>query len=55
LIRKKQFVFTKRFSDKEIIESNFADEVVVSFQAIRPFFDYMSAVLTTNLNGESII
>ena len=26
-----------------------------SFKAIRPYFDYMSDVLTTNLNGESII
>ena len=55
LIKKKQYIFTKRFTDKEVLELNFADDVVSSFQAIRPFFDYMSDVLTTNVNGESII
>jgi len=26
-----------------------------SFKALRPFFDYMSEVLTTDLNGASLI
>jgi hypothetical protein len=26
-----------------------------AFQAVRPFFDYMSEVLTTNSNGESLV
>jgi hypothetical protein len=26
-----------------------------TFMAIRPFFDYMSDILTTDLNGESIL
>jgi uncharacterized protein (TIGR02453 family) len=55
LIRKKQYVFTKHFNDKEVLEHNFADNVILAFQAIRPFFDYMSDVLTTNVNGESTI
>ena len=46
LIRKKQFIFTKTYLDKEVIEN---------FKVIRPYFDYMSSVLTTNLNGESIL
>lgn len=55
LIRKKQFIFTKKYTDKEVTSDNFLQDVNASFKAIRPFFDYMSDVLTTNLNGESII
>ncbi|ADY30760.1 MULTISPECIES: DUF2461 domain-containing protein [Cellulophaga] len=55
LIRKKQYIFTKEFTDKEVLSSNFLDTVNQSFATIRPFFDLMSDVLTTNLNGESIL
>ena len=54
LIRKKQFLVTRSFSDKEVLSPDFKNEVVETFKAMRPFFDYMSDVLTTNLNGESI-
>jgi len=55
LIRKKQFVFVRNFTDKEVLSSSFLDEVDRSFKAIRPYFDLMSDILTTNLNGESIL
>ncbi|WP_053969976.1 DUF2461 domain-containing protein [Mangrovimonas sp. ST2L15] len=55
LIRKKQYIFIKKYTDKEVLSENFLDDVDKSFQLIRPYFDYMSDVLTTNLNGESII
>lgn len=55
LIKKKQYIFVKKYSDKDVLSENFINEVNASFKAIRPFFDYMSDVLTTNLNGESII
>ena len=55
LIRKKQFIFVRNFSDDQVLSHNFLTEVDQSFQAIRPFFDLMSSVLTTNLNGESLI
>ena len=55
LIRKKQFIFTKKFTDKEVISPDFLMEVDKSFKAIRPYFDYMSDVLTTDLNGVSLI
>ena len=55
LIKKKQYIFTKKYTDKEIISDGFLKEVDNSFKAIRPFFDYMSDVLTTNLNGESLL
>jgi uncharacterized protein (DUF2461 family) len=55
LIKKKMYIFTRKFSDKEVLTPDFVDTVEESFKAIRPFFDYMSDVLTTNLNGESIL
>lgn len=55
LIRKKQFIFVRNFTDKEVLSSDFLNEVNASFKAIRPYFDYMSEVLTTNINGESIL
>jgi len=55
LIRKKQFYVMKSFTDAEMTSENFVDEVVEVFVTLRPFFDYMSEVLTTNLNGESIL
>ncbi len=55
LIRFKQFIFTKEFTDKEVTAKNFLEKVDKSFQAIRPFFDYMSDVLTTDLNGVSLL
>ncbi|ESU24897.1 hypothetical protein FEDK69T_04510 [Flavobacterium enshiense DK69] len=54
LIRKKQYLVTRPFSDKEVLSPNFKQEVLDTFQAMRPFFDYMSEVLGTNLNGESL-
>lgn len=55
LIRMKQFIVTRKFTDKEVLADDFLNEVEKSFRAMRPFFDYMSDVLTTNLNGESIL
>ncbi|SNY99877.1 TIGR02453 family protein [Flagellimonas pacifica] len=55
LIKKKQFIFVKNFSDKEVLSTTFIKEVDTSFRAIRPYFDLMSDILTTNLNGESIL
>ena len=55
LIRKKQYIFSKGFTDEQVLAANFLDEVNASFKIIRPYFDYMSDVLTTNLNGERII
>lgn len=55
LIRKKQYIFTKKYTDKEVLSNGFIEDVNASFKVIRPYFDYMSDVLTTNLNGESLI
>ncbi len=54
LIRKKQYVVMRKFSDKEVLSDGFQKEAVLTLLAMRPFFDYMSEVLTTDLNGESL-
>jgi uncharacterized protein (TIGR02453 family) len=55
LIKKKQYIFTKKYTDKEVRVDHFLEDVNASFKVISPYFNYMSEVLTTNLNGESII
>ena len=55
LIRKKQYIFTRNFTDEQVLSDNFIHEVDKSFKAIRPYFDLMSSILTTNLNGESLL
>lgn len=55
LIRRKQFYAMRPFSDKEVLSPDFIDNVVDTLRAVRPFFDYMSDVLTTDLNGRSLL
>ena len=55
LIRHKQFIFIKKFNDKAVFSPNFYKQVISDFIAVRPFFDYMTNVLTTDLNGVSLI
>ena len=55
LIRRKQYLVMRKFSDKEILAENFSGEVVSTFKAMRPLFDYMTLVLTTDHNGESVL
>ncbi|WP_264565528.1 DUF2461 domain-containing protein [Flavobacterium sp. N3904] len=54
LIKKKQFVLMRKFTDSEVLSDDFQKEVMATFLAMRPFFDYMSEVLTTDLNGEPL-
>ena len=55
LLRRKQFIVKRSFADSEVLSSKFMLTVDESFQIVRPFFDLMSDVLTTNLNGESLL
>lgn len=55
LIRLKQFIVTRSFTDEEVLSPNFLNETITSFKAMRPYLDYMSEVLTTDLNGESLV
>jgi uncharacterized protein (TIGR02453 family) len=51
LLRHKQFLLRRRFSDQEVLSRNFLKEADLTFKAMRPFFDYMSEVLVTDSNG----
>jgi len=55
LIKKKMYIFTKKYSDKEVTSEDFLKNVDQSFKLIKPFFNYMSDVLTTDLNGVSLL
>lgn len=55
LIRLKNFAVTHNFTDQEVLAPNFAEVVIAHFELLRPFFNYMSDVLTTDLNGVSTI
>ena len=55
LLRYKQYWFEHSWTDEEVLGTNFVARVNNTFKNIRPFFDYMSEVLTTDLNGELII
>lgn len=55
LIRMKQFIVTRQFTDEEVLCPDFLLEIDKSYKAMRPYFDYMSEILTTDLNGVSII
>lgn len=51
LLRFKQFLLIRRFSDKEVLSDDFLEEVNLTFKAMRPFLDYMSEALTMDPNG----
>ncbi|MDC3195553.1 DUF2461 domain-containing protein [Flavobacteriaceae bacterium] len=55
LLRKKGFIAVRNFTDEEVLSPSFSSEVDNSYKALRPFFNLFSDILTTNLNGESII
>jgi len=51
LLRYKQFIFSRTFTDAEVLSPNFSNKLDQCFKAMRPFFDFMSDVLTTDANG----
>lgn len=55
LIKRKQFIFVQKFSDKQVLSKDFAKNIDDSYRTVRPYFDLMSDILTTNLNGESLL
>lgn len=54
LLRYKQFLLIRKFTDEEVLSPSFLEEANQTFKNMRPFFDYMSEVLTTDTNGEPI-
>jgi len=55
LIRNKSFFVSHKFTDKEVFASDFLDKLIQHYELLRPYFDYMSDVLTTDLNGVSLL
>ncbi|GAA3520698.1 DUF2461 domain-containing protein [Aquimarina addita] len=55
LIKNKSFFVEHSFTDKEVFAPDFLDTLIYHYELLRPFFDYMSDVLTTDLNGVSLI
>ena len=55
LLRFKQFLIIKRFTDDEVLSPQFLEQALETMQNMRPFFDYMSEILTTDINGASIL
>lgn len=54
-LRYKQFILKHHFSDQEVLSSNFIKDVNRAFIQLRPFFDHMSEILTTDANGISVV
>lgn len=54
LLRYKQFLLVRKFTDDEVLSPSFLKEADQTFKNMRPFFDYMSEVLTTDANGEPL-
>lgn len=55
LLRYKQFMLKHPFSDDEVLSTDFHKKMAIGFQHLRPFFDVMSEILTTDLNGIPLV
>jgi len=55
LIRHKQFLVYRYFTDSEALSEGFVEMLNDTFRVMRPYFDVMSEMLTTDLNGESLL
>ncbi len=55
LLRYKQFLLRHDFSDSEVCSRDFVFKVNDVYKKMRPFLNYMSEVLTTDLNGVALV
>lgn len=55
LIRHKQLILRHSFTDAEILAPDLVLKVNSIYQTVRPFLDHLSIVLTTDLNGQSLL
>ncbi len=55
LLRHKQFILRHNFTDAEVTAPGFLKVANKIYKSVRPYFDYMSEVLTTNANGEFVL
>jgi uncharacterized protein (TIGR02453 family) len=54
LIRHKQFLLIRHFTDEQVLSLSFLKEASQTFRNMRPFFDYMSEVLGSDSDGEDV-
>ena len=45
LVRHKQFILKRKFTDRQVLSKDFIEVAKVTMRALRPFFDYMSHAL----------
>ncbi|MFZ1331090.1 MAG: DUF2461 domain-containing protein [Flavobacteriales bacterium] len=55
LLRMKQFLFRRPLTNKEVLAPDLVERMDAIYRTIRPFFDHMSEVLTTDENGVSLL
>ncbi|KAA2241323.1 DUF2461 domain-containing protein [Chitinophaga agrisoli] len=52
LLKYKQFLLIRKFTDEEVLDKGFVIAAARTFQQMSGFFDYMSSVLVADSNGE---
>ncbi len=55
LIKLKSFFVVHKFSDTEVFSKDFKENLLHHYHLLRPLFNYMSDILTTDLNGVSLL
>jgi uncharacterized protein (TIGR02453 family) len=54
LLRHKQFLLIRHFSDQQVMQKDFLMTANGTFKSMRPFLDYMSEVLTSDRDGIAV-
>lgn len=55
LLRYKQYLFRHPLTDGQVLAPDLVEHMDTVYRAIRPFFDHMSEVLTTDADGRSLL
>ena len=55
LIKMKQLILKRKFSDHEVFSGEFFYQMIETYRQMRPFFDYMTWILTTDVNGSPLL
>ena len=55
LLQFKQFIYSKKIDSKMVFSNEFEDFIISNYKALLPTFNYFGEILSTDLNGESLI
>lgn len=55
LLQYKQYILKHDFTDEEVLSADFVKKANDVFKKMRPFHDFMSEILTTDVNGVSLV